>query len=92
MPVGSPGMTDVNLQASEQQMSYFRFEVPGGEFVLRGEPSWHITFNGIQIGGLYPLPEDAVIAVDRRRNALVPGPDLTGVPNPPLDISAWTPG
>lgn len=70
-------------------MSYYRCEVPGGEFVLRGDHFWQITFNGIQIGGLYRLPHDALDAVKRRRQAEIPGPDLTGVPNPPADISGW---
>lgn len=69
---------------------YFRFEVPGGEFVLRGDNVWNITFNGIQIGGQYPSMQEAVRAVDRRRSTLVSGPDLTGVPDPPLDITRWT--
>ena len=71
-------------------MSYYRFPVPGGEFVIQGGHSWQITFNGIQIGGHFDAPEDALRAVERRRAALVPGPDLSGVPTPPTDLRSWS--
>ncbi len=70
-------------------MNYYRYEVPGGEYVVQGDQFWQVTFNGIQIGGLYRSPEDAVHAVHRRRSKELPGPDLTGVPDPPADLAAW---
>ncbi len=71
-------------------MGYYRYQVPGGEFVVRGEHYWQITFNGVQIGGLYRAPHEALEAVGRRREACIPGPNLHGVPNPPMDLAAWT--
>lgn len=68
---------------------YYRYQVSGGEFVVRGDHYWQITFNGVQIGGLYRAPHDAIEAVQRRREATVPGPSLHGVPNPPLDLADW---
>jgi hypothetical protein len=68
---------------------YYRHKVEGGEFVLRCEGAWRVTFNGVQIGGIYPTPQDAVHAVTRRRQGLIPGPDLTGVSHPPADLSSW---
>ena len=70
-------------------MGYYRYEVPGGEYVLQGDHYWQITFNGVQIGGLYRRPEDAFAALDRRRAAEIPGPNLADVPNPPADLGAW---
>ncbi len=70
-------------------MAYYRFEVPGGEFVLQGDLYWQVMFNGIQIGGLYRHPQDALHAIGRRREALLAGPDLTGIADPPRDLQAW---
>ena len=70
-------------------MAYYRYEVPGGEFVIRGDHFWQITFNGVQIGGLYRHPHEALEAVLRRREATVAGPNLDGVPNPPMDLAGW---
>lgn len=70
-------------------MGYYRYEVPGGEFVLRGDHHWQVTFNGVQIGGLYRHAEDALAAIGRRRRADVPGPDLSGIEDPPLALTAW---
>ncbi len=73
-------------------MGYYRHEVPGGEFVIEGDRHWRITFNGVQIGGLYPRVDEAIAAVDRRRARRVAGPDLTGVPNPPPELTLWRQG
>ena len=70
-------------------MAYYRYEVPGGEYVVQGDHFWQITFNGVQIGGLYRTPDDAVRAVSKRREAAVPGPNLDGVADPPLDLERW---
>ena len=70
-------------------MAYYRYAVRGGEFVLQGDHYWQVMFNGIQIGGLYRHPQDALHALDRRRKAQLPGPDLTGIPDPPWDLQAW---
>lgn len=70
-------------------MAYYRFVVRGGEFVLRGERHWQITFNGIQIGGAYATAKDALSAVKRRREGKVVGPVLDGAADPPLDLLMW---
>ncbi len=70
-------------------MDYYRHAVPGGEFVIEGDRHWRITFNGVQIGGLYPQVHDAIAAIHRRRERAVVGPDLTGIPNPPADPKLW---
>ena len=70
-------------------MGYYRYAVPGGEFVIQGEHFWQLTFNGIQIGGLYRCPEEALEAVSRRREAEIPGPHLGGIPDPPTDLQCW---
>ena len=71
-------------------MGYYRYQVRGGEFVLRGDLYWQVTFNGVQIGGIYRHAQDALAAVARRRAAEVPGPDLSGIEDPPHDLAAWT--
>lgn len=71
------------------EMAYFRYKVDGGEFVLEGERTWLIMFNGVRIGGMHPSPEAALEAIDRRRARQVPGPNLAGVDDPPRDLSAW---
>lgn len=70
-------------------MAYFRYEVPGGEFVIQGDEDWIITFNGVRIGGLYPCADDAVAAIDLARSARVIAPNLQGVVNPPRDLTQW---
>jgi len=71
-------------------MAYFRFRVEGGEFVVQGDAEdWLITFNGVRIGGLFPCADDAVSAVERARKGEVPAPNLTGVPDPPKDLTDW---
>jgi hypothetical protein len=71
-------------------MAYYRFVVPGGEFVLRGECHWQITFNGVQIGGAHATAGDALTAVKRRREGSVVGPVLDGAPDPPQDLLMWS--
>jgi len=71
------------------ELAYFRYKVDGGEFVLEGERTWLIMFNGVRIGGMHPSPEAALEAIDRRRAKQVPGPNLAGVEDPPRDLSAW---
>lgn len=73
-------------------MGYYRFVVLGGEFVLRGELHWQITFNGVQIGGAYGTVGDALSAVRRRREGKVVGPVLDGAPDPPQDLLMWSSG
>jgi hypothetical protein len=70
-------------------VAYYRFEVLGGEFVIQGERHWQLTFNGIQIGGLYRCPEDALCAIERVRCAKLAGPNLAGIPDPPADLAEW---
>ena len=72
------------------EMAYFRYKVDGGEFVLEGERTWLIMFNGVRIGGMHPSPEAALEAIDRRRAKQVPGPNLAGVEDPPRDLSPAT--
>ena len=76
-------------ESTEPTIPYYRFRVPGGEYVLRRESHWHLTFNGIQIGGAYEHSQDAIAAVSRRRNATVPGPNLDGIPDPPEYLGEW---
>ena len=71
-------------------MAYYRYPVSGGEFVLLGSRYWQLTFNGVQIGGLYRTPQDALEAIDALRGSPdverlattikneVGGPDIRG--------------
>jgi hypothetical protein len=70
-------------------MAYYCYRVLGGEFVLCVDRYWQVTFNGVQIGGLYRDPLDALAAVEKRRHGEVPGPNLEGVPDPPADPATW---
>ena len=70
-------------------MAYFRHAVQGGEYVLRGDRFWQLTFNGVQIGGLYRAPDEALTAIDKRRSGVLAGADLTGIPDPPADLRSW---
>ena len=72
-----------------REMAYFRYKVDGGEFVLEGERTWLIMFNGIRIGGMHPSAEAALEAIHRLRAEQLPGPNLSGVADPPRDLSAW---
>ncbi len=71
-------------------MGYYRFEVPGGEFVVQGDRYWQLTFNGVQIGGLYRTAQDALGALTRVRSGQGVGPNLTGIADPPFDLRRWT--
>lgn len=72
-----------------RDMAYFRYKVDGGEFVLEGERTWLIMFNGVRIGGMHPSVQAAMQAIERRRAQEVPGPNLNGVADPPRDLTAW---
>jgi hypothetical protein len=79
----------VPLLYRAKTLGYYRYEVPGGEFVLEHHRGWRIAFNGVQIGGLFSEVAEALAAVARRRECKLPGPDLTGVPNPASDLTLW---
>ena len=70
-------------------MAYYRYPVSGGEFVLLGSRYWQLTFNGVQIGGLYRTPQDALDAIGRRRQGHIPGAHLDGIIDPPPDLARW---
>jgi hypothetical protein len=73
-------------------MSYFRYLVTSGEFVIRGPDHWRITFNGVQIGGACRTPEEAIAMIARSRHGEIVGPHLTDVPDPAEDLAAWQSG
>jgi hypothetical protein len=68
---------------------YYRWAVPGGEFVLQGEDGWLISFNGIRIGGVHRCVADAIEAIYRCRTFKVPGPNLQGIVDPPCALDDW---
>lgn len=73
-------------------MSYFRYEVTAGEFVLHGGGDWRITFNGVQIGGTCRTPADAIAMITRSRNGEIVGPHLADVTDPAQNLAEWQSG
>jgi hypothetical protein len=69
--------------------AYYRFEVPGGEFVMRGDRNWQLAFNGVQIGGLHRAPQEALGALARLRSGRDVGPSLSGIVDPPHELERW---
>jgi hypothetical protein len=86
---GRTSRTLPTLYMRERMMAYYRFEVSGGEFVLRREGEWQLTFNGVQIGGLHRAPQEALSALARLRSGQGAGPNLCGVDDPPRNLDRW---
>jgi len=73
-------------------MAYYRYVLEGGEFVIEGARAYRITFNGVQIGGAYNSPQEAIGAIDARRSGRIAGPQLSGVADPSGNLDAWCQG